>query len=90
MACNLIMSAIASALLEAFNRELFGNPCTKDTHPHFLALSTDPLLVWNYGSMGVLAAVAGIFFWISFIQLDKDEDKLNNLDEGRLGVKEKV
>ncbi len=40
--------------------------------------------------MGVAAAVAGILFWFSFIQLDRDEDKLNNLDEGHLGVKEKA
>jgi len=53
----------------------------------FNPLSTDPLLVWNYGSMGVAAFIAGILFWFSFIQLDKDEDKLNNLDEGHLGEK---
>ncbi|KAF8335597.1 hypothetical protein F5887DRAFT_609974 [Amanita rubescens] len=30
----------------------------------FVSLSTDPLLVWNYGVMGVLAEISGIFFWI--------------------------
>jgi len=53
----------------------------------FNPLSTDPLLVWNYGSMGVAAFIAGILFWFSFIRLDRDEDKLNNLDEGHLGEK---
>ncbi|ESK96752.1 oligopeptide transporter [Moniliophthora roreri MCA 2997] len=45
----------------------------------FVALSEDPLLVWNYGSMGVLAAVAGVFFWFSVRDLDKQEDKLNSI-----------
>ena len=52
----------------------------------FLALSADPLLIWNYGSMGVLAALAGILFWFTFRHLDKEEEKLNELDEGRINV----
>lgn len=56
----------------------------------FAALSTDPLLVWNYGVMGVLAAVTGVLFWVSFSRLDKQEDQLNNLDEGHVGEKEKA
>jgi POT family proton-dependent oligopeptide transporter len=35
--------------------------------------------------MGVLAAVAAVFFWFSVRHLDADEDKLNNLNEGHLG-----
>ncbi|KXN81957.1 putative peptide transporter ptr2 [Leucoagaricus sp. SymC.cos] len=50
----------------------------------FVSLSTDPLLVWNYGVMGVLAGIAGIFFWLSTRKLDRNEDKLNNLREGHL------
>ena len=46
-----------------------------------LALSADPLLVWNYGTMGVIAGVAGVLFWISVRKLDAQEDVLNNLDE---------
>ncbi|KAK1233745.1 hypothetical protein PQX77_003092 [Marasmius sp. AFHP31] len=45
----------------------------------FVPLSADPLLVWNYGVMGVLAGVAGILFWFSVSNLDKQEDYLNNL-----------
>ncbi|KAF9443921.1 peptide transporter PTR2A [Macrolepiota fuliginosa MF-IS2] len=52
----------------------------------FVALSTDPLLVWNYGVMGVLAAIAGVLFWLSVRRLDKDEDRLNNLSEGHFGT----
>lgn len=48
----------------------------------FVALSTDPLLIWNYGVFAVLAFVGGIGFWISFRHLDSQEDELNQLDEG--------
>lgn len=46
------------------------------------AVSADPLLVWNYGAMAVLAFVGGIAFWLSFRHLDKEEDALNALQEG--------
>ena len=49
-----------------------------------IALSSDPLLVWNYGTMGVLAGIAGILFWISYRKLDAQEDELNELDTGHL------
>jgi hypothetical protein len=32
----------------------------------FLPLSTDPLLVWNYGAMGCIAIVAAAGFYFSF------------------------
>jgi len=43
------------------------------------ALSNDPLLVWNYGVVAVLAFFGGIFFWICFHNLDKDEDSWNSI-----------
>jgi len=67
MAVFLFMSAISSALGEAF-----------------VSLSADPLLVWNYGVMAVLAAVAGLLFWFSVRYLDTKEDELNNLQEGHV------
>ncbi|KAJ6549939.1 oligopeptide transporter [Mycena capillaripes] len=67
MSVFLFMSALASALGEAF-----------------VSLSTDPLLVWNYGSMGVLSMVAGILFWITVRNLDAKEDELNNIPEGHV------
>ncbi|KAI0070740.1 PTR2-domain-containing protein [Panus rudis PR-1116 ss-1] len=48
----------------------------------FVSLSSDPLLVWNYGVMGVLAGVAGIIFWFQYRHLDEMEDELNNMDDG--------
>ncbi|KAL1881145.1 hypothetical protein VTK73DRAFT_4592 [Phialemonium thermophilum] len=52
----------------------------------FVSISQDPLLVWNYGSMAVLAFVAGCFFWVQFRRLDAEEDTLNELPEGRMFV----
>ncbi|OHE92646.1 POT family protein [Colletotrichum orchidophilum] len=52
----------------------------------FTPLSTDPYLVWNYGIVAVLAAVAGVLFWFQFRDLDKEEDAMNELPEGRVGL----
>jgi proton-dependent oligopeptide transporter, POT family len=67
MSIFLFMSAIASALGEAF-----------------VSLSADPLLVWNYGLMGVLAFVGGTIFWFQYRDLDKQEDQLNQLQAGTM------
>jgi proton-dependent oligopeptide transporter, POT family len=67
MAVFLFMSAISSAIGEAF-----------------VSLSTDPLLVWNYGVMGVLAFVSGIIFWFQYRHLDQQEDELNMIDAGHV------
>ncbi|KAF8872957.1 peptide transporter PTR2A [Infundibulicybe gibba] len=71
MAVFLFMSAISSALGEAF-----------------VSLSGDPLLVWNYGVMAVLAAITGVVLWLSVRRLDAREDELNNLQEGHLAAAE--
>lgn len=89
MAVFLFMSAISSALGEAFVGtfiRLVSASTIVETHPILinLALSADPLLVWNYGVMGVLAGVTGVIFWFSVRGLDAKEDALNNLREGRL------
>jgi POT family proton-dependent oligopeptide transporter len=47
------------------------------------ALSEDPLLVWNYGSVAVVAALGGVGFWYTFRKADRDEDRLNNLRQSR-------
>ncbi|KAF6823907.1 peptide transporter ptr2 [Colletotrichum plurivorum] len=42
-------------------------------------LSADPLLVWNYASVAIIAFVGGIAFWFCFNHLDAEEDHLNQL-----------
>ncbi|RMZ83202.1 hypothetical protein DV738_g1307, partial [Chaetothyriales sp. CBS 135597] len=46
-----------------------------------VSLSADPLLVWNYGVVAVLSALGGIAFWFTFHKLDREEDRLNMLEE---------
>ncbi|KNZ78721.1 putative peptide transporter ptr2 [Termitomyces sp. J132] len=50
----------------------------------FVSLSSDPLLVWNYGVMAVLASVTGVIFWLHVRKLDAQEDRLNNLAVNRV------
>jgi POT family proton-dependent oligopeptide transporter len=50
----------------------------------FNPISTDPLLVWNYGSMAVIAFIGGILFWLQVRGLDKAEDEMNNLRAGHV------
>ena len=54
----------------------------------FVSLSTDPLLVWNYGVMGVLAFCAGTIFWFQYRHLDHQEDELNAIGEGHYEEKQ--
>lgn len=87
MSAFLFMSAVASAIGQAFVCEFSipPRPNTILTTPHSLAaLSADPLLVWNYGTMAALAGIAGILFWIMTRKLDRQEDMLNHLSEGHV------
>ncbi|KAI0764944.1 oligopeptide transporter [Fomes fomentarius] len=49
----------------------------------FVALSEDPLLIWNYATMAVLAFVAGTIFWFQYRHVDAVEDELNEIAEGQ-------
>ncbi|KAJ3501816.1 hypothetical protein NM208_g16858 [Fusarium decemcellulare] len=51
-----------------------------------VGLAADPLLVWNYGVVAILAVIAGTCFWFQFHALDIHEDELNELPEGRAGL----
>lgn len=62
---------------------LFTNAVASALGEAFVSLSTDPLLVWNYGSIAVLCGISGIMFWIVVRKLNSEEDKLNNMTEGR-------
>ena len=42
-----------------------------------VSLSEDPLLVWNYTVVSILAFIGGIGFWLCFSGIDRDEDKWN-------------
>lgn len=46
-----------------------------------VALSEDPLLVWNYGLVAVLAFVGGVLFWFHQRPTDKKEDIMNMLPD---------
>jgi len=42
-----------------------------------VSLAEDPLLVWNYGVVAILAFIGGILFWLHQRKTDAQEDKLN-------------
>lgn len=44
-----------------------------------VGLSEDPLLVWNYGSVAVVAFIGGIGFYLTFRRADREEDAMNNM-----------
>ncbi|KAF5366603.1 hypothetical protein D9758_008971 [Tetrapyrgos nigripes] len=50
----------------------------------FLPLLEDPLIVWNYAVVAILAGIGGALFWLSVRHLDAQEDLLNNLPEGHM------
>ncbi|CAI6273979.1 unnamed protein product [Periconia digitata] len=56
----------------------------------FVSVSEDPLLVWNYGTVAVLAFLACIGFWFHQRPTDKREDAFNMLaDTTYVGRKKK-
>lgn len=54
-----------------------------------VSLSEDPLLVWNYGVVAVLAFIGGILFWFHQRSTDKNEDALNMLPDSNYIGKDK-
>lgn len=49
-------------------------------------LADDPLLVWNYATVAILASVGGACFYLQFRKIDKMEDELNMLPKGEVGA----
>jgi POT family proton-dependent oligopeptide transporter len=45
----------------------------------FVGLSVDPLLVWNYAVVAILAFVGAAGFWSTNYKTDREEDSLNML-----------
>lgn len=67
---------------------LFTNAISAAIGEAFVGLAEDPLLVWNYGAVAIIATVGGVLFWIQFRHLDKQEHALNQLPEGKLNVEQ--
>lgn len=65
---------------------LFMNAFASAIGEALVALSTDPLLVWNYGVFAVIAFIAGCLFWLTHRHLDGEEDQLNQLPTGHIGT----
>lgn len=76
------------SLVMAFN--LFMTAISAAIGQAFVSLSADPLLVWNYGVVGVLSFIGGTCFWFQYRELDKREDALNMLPTGHVGTKKEA
>ena len=66
---------------------LFMNAISSAIAQALVSLSEDPLLVWNYGVVAVLAAGGGLLFWWGNKDTDKEEDKLNLLPSAHYAAK---
>ena len=55
-----------------------------------VGLSADPLLVWNYAVVAILAFIGGVCFWIQYRELDRREDQLNMLPTGHIGTRKEA
>ncbi len=67
---------------------LFMNAISSAFAQALVPLSADPLLVWNYGVVAVLAAVGGVAFYVDNFKLDKEEDRLNALPNAQFSGRE--
>ena len=68
------------SLVQAF--ALFMSAFSAAIGEAFISLSEDPLLVWNYGTMAVLAFIGGALFWFTNKEVDAEDDRLDMLPEG--------
>lgn len=62
---------------------LFMNAFSSAIGQALVGLSEDPLLIWNYAVVAILAFVGAAGFWASNFRLDRDEDRLNTLAQSR-------
>lgn len=62
---------------------LFMNAISSAIGQALVGLSDDPLLVWNYTLVAILAFIGGIGFWASNYKLDRQEDELNTLKQSQ-------
>ncbi|KAG5288925.1 oligopeptide transporter [Histoplasma capsulatum G186AR] len=47
----------------------------------FVSVSEDPLLVWNYTIVAIIAFCGGLVFWFTFRSLDRKEEQMNLIQE---------
>lgn len=66
---------------------LFMNAISSALAQALVSLSDDPLLVWNYGVVAVVAFIGGLLFWWNNRKLDTQEDALNMLPDSAFGGK---
>lgn len=64
---------------------LFMNAISSAIGFALVPLADDPLLVWNYATVAILAVIGGTLFWLQFRHLDAQEDELNMLPKGEVG-----
>ncbi|CZR65601.1 probable MFS peptide transporter, putaitve [Phialocephala subalpina] len=69
---------------------LFMNAVSSALSQALVALAEDPLLVWNYGVVAVVAAIGGVLFWLDNRKIDGKEDKMNLLPHAQFKAQEKV
>jgi POT family proton-dependent oligopeptide transporter len=62
---------------------LFMNAISAAIGQALVGLSADPLLVWNYAIVAILAFVGCVGFWLTNYKLDREEDKLNMLPQSQ-------
>ncbi|EAW13600.1 putative MFS peptide transporter [Aspergillus clavatus NRRL 1] len=62
---------------------LFMNAFSSALGQALVGLAEDPLLVWNYAIVAILAFIGGTGFWLTNYKLDKQEDELNNLPQSQ-------
>lgn len=69
---------------------LFMNALSSALAQALVALAEDPLLVWNYGVVAVVAAIGGVLFWFDNAKIDAEEDKMNLLPQAQYTARETV
>ncbi|CAI6258689.1 unnamed protein product [Periconia digitata] len=66
--------------------QLFTTAFSAALQQAFTPLTADPYLVWNYGSVAIIAGVVGIAFHFFWRSTDRDEERMNLLPTGHLGT----
>ncbi|CAG8084446.1 unnamed protein product [Penicillium salamii] len=69
---------------------LFMNAISSAIGQAFVGLSVDPLLVWNYTLVALLAFIGGAGFWLTNYKLDREEDAMNMLPDSQMANRETV